>query len=434
MSAGSTICACSIRKRAGARFVVVERHAQPDVGGLPGLGADLRQLGQPQATALRLVGVGSEQPRPPAAERAVGVELEPDRAQPSLLERAALEQLLVQRRAERGVGRDPQRELPLPRQRAHRVPAGAVAGSARVHVVDSGQPHRDELRRGLGQRLLHHPRRRDRDHVLHQQHRVVDQDPGRPPAAVAVDPSAGRIGRGGADPGGGQRGAVDPERVAVDARHRRRAGGHGLLQPLGVGPGAPRPVILVPAAPQHPGVAGVRLGEGADALERLVQRARPEQVGAALPDRVRGDMAVRVDQAGHGERAGELPHRAADRDQLRHLGPVQHPLDAAAVDDQPVGPGALRVAGPEARPGEDVDLLHRRRRAAAPAAPAERARHRYPQDERQSPRRAPHRAPPHRHPPAPRPRDSIPGRLRRTARCSTVRPRCARSSSTSTGR
>ena len=331
ISAASRICACSLRLRSaravghlavdarervhhdavGAIADGVDAGLEPGVGGGAGQGVDVGLRRRQEAGRARLVGVRLEQRRAPRSERAVGADLDGADGQASAE---------IDHRA----GRQ-ERAQPRQRQPEHGVDAGAQApaldqplvggGDA---LVDAGVVHgrqAEALQLGVGaqQRRLELGVGRRRDEPRDRVHRAIDQHAVRRARGIADDPAAGRIDAGRGQPGLLQRPRAGHARMAVDARQPHATAGRRGVQRRARRPRLHRPVVLVPAAADDPGVLGRRARALGELRGHLDERRGAAQVELLQLRAEAEDVAVRVVQAGQdGAPAGvDHPRRRA---------------------------------------------------------------------------------------------------------------------------
>jgi len=333
-------------------------------------------VGNDDAPVVRLALVGRDHGRRARAERAIGEDLLPADADP-VVAKAPADARLVE-------VLDPGVVDVLDHAQAQ-LPALAQAlqgGQAvrPVEVVDARQAGAPQALLSLGHPAGQRFQRRARDQPGDGVHRrVFQQNAGRVACRIADEAAAGRVGRGGGDPGQAQGRAVGPGRVAalgleIDGMARR-----DRIQIGGGGKGAIRPHILHPAAPGDPlagrGAAGpllhpaqgflfARHFEQVDFLQGLGEplevqvgvgqagqdipptqvidgRPRPGQVAQGVISD--GDDAL----ADHGQRAGQRARRiegvdaAVEQDAVDHGGgltcPESRPARRAALPGVPAG-------------------------------------------------------------------------------------------------
>ena len=377
ISAASRICACSLRLRSarafghlavdarervhddavGAIADGVDAGLEPGVGGGAGQGVDVGLRRRQEAGRAGLVGVRLEQRRAPRSQRAVGADLDGADGQ------APAE---IDHRASRQEGTQPRQ-----RQPEHGVDTGAQApaldqplvggGDA---LVDPGVVHgrqAEALQFGVGaqQRRLELGVGRRRDEPRDRVHRAIDQHAVRRARGIADDPAAGRVDAGRGQPGLLQRPRAGHARMAVDARQPHAPAGRRGVQRRARRPRLHRPVVLVPAAADDPGVLGRRarpLGElrghldqrgGAAQVELLELRAETEHVAVCVVQAGQDGAPAGVDhprrRAAPGQRLGVAADVdqavAGDRHRLGARGGVRDGVDDAVMDDEISGSG-----------------------------------------------------------------------------------------------
>ncbi len=372
ISAASRICACSLRLRsvAGLRHLAVDAgegvHDDAvgaiadgvDAGLEAGLGRGPGQcvevgFGRRQeAGRARLVGVGLEQRRAPRSQRAVGADLDcADGQAPAAIDDRA-------GREERSQAR--QRE---PQHRVDARPQPAALDEARVGggdaLVDAGVVHRGQaeaLQLGVRpqQRRLELGVARRRHQPRHRVHRAIDEHAVGGARRVADDAAANRIDAGGRQPGLLQRPRAGHAGVAVDARQPDPPALGGGVERRARRPVLHRPVVLIPAAADDPGVGrgGFRVlrqlrsdvGErrGAAQVELGELRAEAEHVAVRVVQPGQDRAAAGVDDARRRPAAGQRFGVAADVDHAvaghRHRfgagRAVGGRVDDAVMDDQ----------------------------------------------------------------------------------------------------
>ena len=207
-------------------------------------------------------------------------------------------------------------------------------------------------------------------------HRAIDQHAVRRARGIADDPAAGRIDAGRGQPGLLQRPRAGHARMAVDARQPHATAGRRGVQRRARRPRLHRPVVLVPAAADDPGVLGRRaraLGElrghlderrGSAQVELLELRAETEHVAVRVVQAGQDGAPAGVDhprrRAAPGQRLGVAADVdqpvAGDRHRFGARGGVRDGVDDAVMDDEIGGSGhavRLRASRPHA-PDETI--------------------------------------------------------------------------------
>ena len=330
---------------------------------------------KPDVPGSSAYGSSSAAPRDPSAPSA-----------PILMARIVRRLAEIDHRARRQ-----ERAQPRQRQPQHRVDAGAQApaldqplvggGDA---LVDAGVVHRrqaEALQLGVGAQQVRLElgvgRRGDepRDRV----HRAIDQHAVRRARGIADDPAAGRIDAGRGQPGLLQHPRAGHARMAVDARQPHATAGRRGVQRRARRPRLHRPVVLIPAAADDPGVLGRRaraLGElrghlderrGAAQVELLELRAETEDVAVRVVQAGQDGAPAGVDhprrRAAPGQRLGVAADVdqpvAGDRHRFGARGGVRDGVDDAVMDDEIGGSGhAVRLCREAARTRRDDRERH----------------------------------------------------------------------------
>ena len=329
---------CLIANRVDGNLKLVERSAAHQV-------FQLRIAGNAQALGRRGIGIGRLQAGPARTQRAIDIKLHPVQAQLVVIKPRRRRRARDQAHGigPGGIGHDPHAQRAI----VARAAIGLPVLDCRAHVGNRGDAfgQEDFLRLEQGQVAVLGAR--GGDFAVNQFGCRIDQHARRLAAGgQPLDLAARRIAGCGGDPGGGERLAIGPTGMAIDAGQPDRTITHHRVQFSRGRKAFFRPQLLIPAAPQNPRAVRVRLGIGGDLRQGFGEGTGIRQVQRQRAKAQADHMGVAVDHAGDQELALAIQLVAGAFRAL--VAAVQDLLDPAIVaHDQPgeaVQP-ALRVHG-----------------------------------------------------------------------------------------
>ncbi len=297
------------RARIGLEDVVIRRVADGVGGDLesrgerpPGDGLDLLHRGQHESGVVRVVRVGRLEVRSPGAERAIGKDLDGPKGEEVIgagADRTAADRLVERLRVRGPVG--VHADLQLAGARQAQVDVRHPRGDA--HLVDRGEPLREQELLRTEDGLLDLELRRRRDCPCDQLLGVVDEDARGLSRGVAKNTSSGWIRRVPGDLGATQGLGVRPCGVSVHAANEdgrvrcngveRRPGGELLV----------RVQVLVPAAALDPGTGRDLREDRPDALGAVRGGTAAPEVDPDQREPEADDVTVGIGQGGHDDGA-----------------------------------------------------------------------------------------------------------------------------------